>query len=152
MTDLAKSSATRSVSADADVRAVDVRASFRHSAGKLGSVFLSALRDKRLLGWRSGTPARVTVPPKDLGVAGEWIEIGPGARLETYAPRDWYADSDDDSCLALVTIDGADAALLTRLRPPTAAGALPIGTRLTVRFAAERHGAITDFWFEPAKA
>jgi hypothetical protein len=94
-------------------------------------------------------PARVLVPPKDLGGKGEWVAIGPGARLDAYAPVDWL-ESKDDSCLALVTIDGADTALLVRLRPAAAAGALALGARLTVRFAETRSGTMADFWFEPA--
>jgi uncharacterized OB-fold protein len=132
-----------------EVREVDVRATFRHSAGRLGSVFLTALREQRLLGWKTGTPARVIVPPKDLGTAGEWVEIGPGARLEAYVPAEWLASSDDGSCLALVTVDGADTALLARLRP--AAAALAKGARLTLRFAENRAGRMTDFWFELEK-
>jgi len=133
-----------------ETRAVDVHAVFRHSAGRLGSVFLSSLRDGRLLGWKTGTPARVMVPPKDLGGDGEWVEIGPGARLEAYVPIGWSAETDRDSCLALVTVDGADTALLTRLRPAAEKETLAPGARLTIRFADARHGAIGDFWFEQA--
>jgi len=137
-----------------DVRVADVRATFRHSAGRLGSRFLTALRDEgRVLGWRTGTPSRVMVPPKDIGLPGEWVEVGPGARLEAYAPVEWLAEAgvadDDGSCLALVRLDGADTALLTRLRPGAALGALPVGQRLVVRMAEQRSGTIADLWFEP---
>lgn len=131
---------------------MDVRAPFRHSAGRLGSVFLTALREGRLLGWKTGTPAQVIVPPKDRGTPGEWVELGPGARLEAYAPADWHADADHGSCLALVTVDGADTALLARLRPAATAGSLAKGTRLALRFADRCQGRMTDFWFELEKA
>lgn len=135
------------------VRTVDVEATFRHSAGRLGTHFLKAIRDERkFLGWRAGNPSRVIVPPKDLGGPGEWVEIGPGARLEAYAPAEWLGDgADTGSCLALVRLDGADTAILARLRPATTPEALPVGTRLVARFAEERQGAITDFWFEVAR-
>ncbi|HVV94779.1 MAG TPA: hypothetical protein VHD15_15310 [Hyphomicrobiales bacterium] len=135
-----------------EVRAVAVEAAFRHSAGRLGSHFLRAIRDEgRLYGWRTGTPPRVMVPPKDLGAPGEWVAIGPGARLEAYAPTDWLPEpGGGDSCVALVMPDGADTALLARLRPAAGAGALAAGARLVAHFAAERTGAMTDFWFEPA--
>jgi hypothetical protein len=138
-----------------EVRAVAVEAVFRHSAGRLGSHFLKAIRDEqRLLGWRTGTPPRVVVPPKDLGTPGEWVPLGPGARLEAYAPVDWTHDAgiapDNGAVLALVTLDGADTALLARIRSATDAGAMAIGTRLIAHFADERQGTMTDFWFEPA--
>lgn len=137
----------------AAVRSVDVEATFRHSAGRLGTHFLRAIRDEgRILGWRTGNPPRVIVPPKDLGGTGEWVEIGPGARLEAYAPVEWLGDgADTASCLALVRLDGADTAMLARLRPTVAPHALPVGTRLVARFAEERQGAVTDFWFEAAR-
>lgn len=135
-----------------DLRAVDIEAAFRHSAGTLGSRFFAALRDEaRLLGWRTG--GLVLVPPRDLGLPGEWVEIGPGGTLEAYAPTDWLADlgiaDADGSSLALVRLDGADSALLARLRPGAAMGALRVGQNVFVHFAEERHGAMTDFWFEP---
>jgi uncharacterized OB-fold protein len=135
-----------------DVRVVDVKATFRHSAGRLGTRFLAAIRDEaRLLGWRTGNPARVLVPPKDLGLSGEWVEIGPGATLEAYAPTEWLRPPADGFGLALVRIDGADTAMLAQLRPaPTTADALPLGLRLVAHFAEARSGAITDFWFEAA--
>lgn len=132
-----------------DTRAVDVRATYRHSAGRLGSVFLKALGDGRLIGWKSTADGRVTVPPRETGLPGEWVPIGPGARLEAFAPADWVADDrGDGACLALVRIDGADTALLARLKVAPSAGAPAIGARLVARFAAERSSRITDLWFE----
>lgn len=133
-----------------DVRIVEVKATFRHSAGRLGTRFLTAIRDEaRLLGWRTG--GRVLVPPKDLGLPGEWVAIGPGAVLEAYAPSGWTDAAADGSVLALIKPDGADTALLARLRAGAeTAEALPVGRRLVARFAEERRGAITDLWFEPA--
>ena len=137
-------------------RVVAIEATFRHSAGKLGSRFLKALRDeKRILGWRSGRPERVSVPPKDLGMDGTWVEVGPGARLEAYAPADWLRavgrQADEADCLALVRLEGADTALLARVRRGPHAPHLSIGLRLVARIAERPTGAITDLWFEPAQ-
>jgi len=134
------------------VRATEVEASFRHSAGRLGSHFLKAIRDEaRLLGWRTGDPPRVIVPPKDLGGTGEWVALGPGAVLLAYAPPEWRdGESAAGTCLALVRPDGADTGLLAALKPAYPAGALAVGTVLRVRFSEERRGAITDLWFEVA--
>jgi hypothetical protein len=141
------------MSSSEEVRVVEVEATFRHSAGWLGSQFLRTIRDEaRFLGWRTG--ARVIVPPKDLGGAGEWVALGPGAVLEAYALTEWLGDVDrvaeDGSCLALVTLDGADTAMLTRLRPAPSVNGLPIGARLVACFKPDRTGAMTDFWFESA--
>ncbi len=132
------------------VRTIEVEAAFRHSAGRLGSHFLKSIRDEaRLLGWRTGDPPRVIVPPKDLGGMGEWVALGPRAVLEAYAPWEWRgADVATETCLALVRLDGADTALLAFLKPGYSVGAVAVGTRLIARFAQERRGAITDFWFE----
>jgi hypothetical protein len=133
-----------------DIRVVEVEATFRHSAGRLGTRFLTAIRDEaRLLGWRTGSPPRVIVPPKDLGGDGEWVAIGPGATLEAYVPADWLPPGGDGATLALVRPDGADTAMLARLRPAFALGALAPGARLVLRFAATRTGTMTDLWFEP---
>jgi len=117
-------------------------ATFRHSAGRLGSRYLAALRDdKKLLGWRSGTPPRVVVPPKDLGGDGEFVEVGPGGTLVAFAPNDWLAAPADRSVLGLVALDGADTPLFARVR----ASAPAMGMRLVARF-----GGVADLWFEPA--
>jgi uncharacterized OB-fold protein len=134
------------------MRVVEVQAVFRHSAGKLGSHFLKTLRDEgRIVGWRSGSPARVDVPPRDLGAAGEWVDVGPNATLEAYAPNEWLEalgkPIDADSCLALIRLDGADSGFLARLRP--GATKLKIGQALIARFAEDRTGSMADVWFEP---
>ena len=141
------------MSGEEDVRVADVQAVFRHSAGKLGSHFLKTLRDEaRFVGWRSGSPQRVAVPPRDLGMAGEWVDVGPNATLEAYAPNEWLQTLgkpvDDGSCLALVRLDGADCALLARVR--LCGAPLEVGQSLIARFAETRTGAMTDVWFEPA--
>lgn len=138
---------------EGEVRTSEVAAQFRHSAGALGSRFLAALRDeRRILGWRSGTPARVTVPPRNLGGTGGWVDAGTEAVLEAYAPNDWLATLgrlvEAESCLALVRLRGADEAMLARLR---SGGEAPKpGQALIARFAEEPAGSIRDLWFEPA--
>jgi uncharacterized OB-fold protein len=140
----------RSATPAVEQRELDVRAPFRHSAGRLGSHFLQALRARRLLGLK--VAGRVIVPPREFGPGGEWVELGPGARLEAYAPADWVPTAGENSCLALVVVDGADSSLLARLRPAATAGALVPGSRLLLRFVDEPRGSMTDFWFEPVGA
>ena len=115
-------------------------ATFRHSAGRLGSRYLVALRDEgKILGWRTGSPPRVLVPPKDLGGDGEFLEVGPGGNLLAFAPTEWLAAPAGEGVLGLVALDGADTPLFARVR----AAAPVTGMRLIARFG----GA--DLWFEP---
>ena len=117
-------------------------ATFRHSAGRLGSRYLSELRDNgKILGWRTGTPPRVLVPPKDLGTDGEFFEVGPGGSLLAFAPNEWLSTPIEDGVLGLVALDGADTPLFARVH----AAAPATGMRLIARF-----GGATDLWFEPA--
>src|SRR5687768_8403036 len=105
------------------------QAHFRHGAGALTSHFLRTLRDEaRLVGWRSGTPARVVVPPQDLGTAGEWVEVGPQARLVG------HAGGDGQDVLGLVALDGAHGCSYWRVRCADPSQ-LRSGTRLVARFA-----------------
>ena len=120
---------------------------FRHSAGRLGSEWLTALREQRkVLGWRTGNPARVLVPPKDLGGGGEFVEIGPGARLLAFAPTDWVVQNELPGVLGLVALDGADTPLFARVID----AAPRAGMRLAARIATTPAGSGADLWFERA--
>ncbi len=128
---------------------------FRHSAGHLGSHYLTAIRtQERLCGWQTGSPPRLSVPPTDFGTAGEWIDIGPGAELLSFAPSEWVADSGEavlqDFVLGRVRIDGAEVPIFALVRLNGADGKR--GLRLSVRFAKEQTGTGTNFWFEPVSA
>jgi uncharacterized OB-fold protein len=128
------------------------KARFRHSAGRLGSEYLRALRDEaRLLGWRVSRTAKVLFPPKDLGEPGEFVEVGPGARLLTLARDVSFAgDTGRVVCLGRVALDGASMPLFARVAFDEEAAPRP-GARLSARFASTRVGAATDFWFEPER-
>jgi hypothetical protein len=116
-------------------------ATFRHSAGRLGSRYLAALRDEqKILGWRTGSPPQVLVPPKDLGTDGEFVEVGPGASLLAFAPSGYLAAPVKGEVLGLVFLDGADTTLFARVHTD----APETGMRLIARF-----GGAADLWFEP---
>jgi uncharacterized OB-fold protein len=86
---------------------------FRHSAGRLGSHFIRAIRDDRqLLGWKTERLG-VTVPPIGAGEAGEWVKIGPGATLIGYTPPDDVGQGaiEAGKVFAAVKLDGADTVL-----------------------------------------
>lgn len=120
---------------------------FRHSAGRLGSEWLTALREQgKVLGWRTGDPARVLVPPKDLGTPGCFLEVGPGARLLAFAPADWVAEPGGAGVLGLVALDGGDTPLFARVHD----AAPEAGMRLRARIAEAPTGTGADLWFERA--
>ena len=72
----------------------------------------------------------------------------PGARDSTAEGRS-SDRANENSCLALVMLDGADTAMLSRVDFNDATGALAPNTSLQARFCSEPRGAMTDFWFEP---
>jgi hypothetical protein len=129
---------------------------FRHSAGRLGSHYLTALRtERRLLGWKTSEPPRLSLPPKNFGADGEWVAVGPGAELLSYAPPQWVADSGEpllrDFMAARVRVDGAEAPIFARVKVDGSTAELKRGTRLAACFAGEQDPsrAVPDFWFEP---
>jgi hypothetical protein len=133
---------------------------FRHSAGRLGSQYLTAIRsENRLLAWKTNKPSRLSLPPKDFGTEGEWIETGPGATLLSFAPAEWVADSGEavlaSFVLGRILVDGAQAPMFALLKLHGATESLERGARLAVHFAgadgAQGSGG-PDFWFEPAAA
>lgn len=127
----------------------DWRATFRHSAGRLGSEYLRALRDEgRLLGWRVTRTGMVHVPPRDCGESGEFVDVGPGGRLLTLAREVSLASEDGRrTSLGRVAIDGAGSPIFVRVRFDDGI-VPPPGTRVKIAFASRRVGASSDFWFE----
>ena len=122
---------------------------FRHSAGKAGSHFIRAIREGRLLGWKTARLG-VTIPPIETGEPGEWVEVGPGATLVGFAPPDEQAANDIPSgtVFAAVNVDGADTMLyaLVVSEDPDALGA---GMRLMPVFPDAGDSAATLPAFHP---
>ena len=128
---------------------------FRHSAGRLGSYYLTTIRtQERLCGWRTVSPSQLSVPPRDFGTKGEWTDIGPGAELLSFAPSEWVADSGEpvlqDFVLGRVRVDGAEVPIFALVKLNGTDGKR--GLRLSVRFAKGQTGTGVDFWFEPVGA
>lgn len=129
---------------------------FTRSLGPVQSAFLTGLRERVVLGVRTGD-GRTLVPPVEYDpVTAEEIrdlvEVAPTGTVTTWA---WNPAPRRDQPLAtpfawvLVRLDGADTALLHALDAP-GPDAVRSGMRVRVRWAAERVGAITDIaCFEP---
>ncbi|MFJ6463250.1 Zn-ribbon domain-containing OB-fold protein [Streptomyces sp. NPDC091387] len=129
---------------------------FTRSLGPVQSAFLTGLRERTVLGVRTGD-GRVLVPPVEYDpVTAEEIhdlvEVAAAGTVTTWAwnPRP-RRDQPLDTPFAwvLVRLDGADTALLHVLDAP-GPEAVRTGMRVRVRWAATRTGAITDIaCFEP---
>ncbi|GHH14228.1 Zn-ribbon domain-containing OB-fold protein [Streptomyces lanatus] len=129
---------------------------FTRSLGPVQSAFLTGLRERVVLGVRTGH-GRTLVPPVEYDpVTAEEIhdlvEVAPTGTVTTWAwnhaPR---RDQPLDTPFAwvLVRLDGADTALLHALDAP-GPDAVHTGMRVRIRWAEERSGAITDIaCFEP---
>ncbi|MER7726669.1 OB-fold domain-containing protein [Streptomyces sp. NPDC096323] len=129
---------------------------FTRSLGPVQSAFLTGLRERTVLGVRTGD-GKVLVPPVEYDpVTAEEIrdlvEVAATGTVTTWAwnphPR---RDQPLDTPFAwvLVRLDGADTALLHVLDAP-GPEAVRTGMRVRVRWAGARTGAITDIaCFEP---
>ncbi|MET9377411.1 OB-fold domain-containing protein [Streptomyces sp. NPDC002992] len=129
---------------------------FTRSLGPVQSAFLTGLRERTVLGVRTGD-GRVLVPPVEYdpetaAELRELVEVGATGTVTTWA---WNPDPRPGQPLStpfawvLVRLDGADTALLHALDAP-GPEAVRTGMRVRLRWAAERTGAITDIaCFEP---
>ncbi|MFF7499890.1 Zn-ribbon domain-containing OB-fold protein [Streptomyces lavendulae] len=129
---------------------------FTRSLGPVQSAFLTGLRERVVLGVRTGD-GRVMVPPVEYDPVTaeeirELVEVAPAGTVTTWA---WNGDPRPQQPLAtpfawvLVRLDGADTAILHALDAP-GPDAVRTGMRVRIRWAADRTGAITDIaCFEP---
>lgn len=137
---------------------------YNHALGETASWFFVQIRDNaKLYGRRCGKTGRVLVPPRafsdqTLEPTTEWVEVGPGGRIETFTivlepfqnlPEPPYA-------FGYVLLDNADTAICGFFKgidlgdPGAAAQKLKVGTRVETKFAEQRKGDMLDFWFELA--
>ena len=125
---------------------------YSRSTGPVIGAFLTGLRDGRFLG-ATGSDGRVIVPPTEYDPitsddVGELVEVGPGGVIESWA---WVSEPlrkhplQTPFAWALVTLDGADTAMLHVVDAP-GPDALTAGVRVTARFrpAADRIGSMAD--------
>ncbi|MFD4139395.1 Zn-ribbon domain-containing OB-fold protein [Streptomyces sp. NPDC058572] len=123
---------------------------FTRSLGPVQSAFLTGLRERTVLGVRTGD-GKVLVPPVEYDPATaeelrDLVEVAATGTVTTWA---WNPQPRRGQPLTtpfawvLVRLDGADTALLHALDAP-GPEAVRTGMRVRVCWAAERSGAITD--------
>lgn len=136
---------------------------YNHALGETASWFYVQIRDHaKIYGRRCGNTGRVLVPPRafsdqTLEPTTEWVEVGPGGRIETFTMvyEPFQGLPDPPYAFGYVLLDGADTAIggffkgVDLTDPATAAKALKVGTRVTTKYAEKRIGDVLDFWFVP---
>ncbi|MBM3675997.1 MAG: DNA-binding protein [Actinobacteria bacterium] len=124
---------------------------YTRSVGPALSRYLSGLRDGVIVGVR-GADGRVLVPPTEYDPVtaadlDDYVEVGPAGTVVAWTwvaePRPGKHHLDRSFAFALVRPDGADTAMVhvVDARRPDE---LAIGARVAPRWAAERHGYVTD--------
>ena len=130
---------------------------YTRSTGPVIGRFLTGLRDASLTGVR-GSDGGVIVPPAEYDpvTAAALEELVPVAETGTVTTWSWVKQPTSHHLLqrpfafALVKLDGTAVPML-HMVDAGAESAMRTGMRVKVRWAAERHGSITDIaCFEPA--
>ncbi len=123
---------------------------YKRSLGPVLGAFMNALRERRIIGIRSGST--VLCPPLewDPRTAAElphdFVEVGPAGTVESWC---WVPQPstqhplDRPFAFATIRLDGADSALVHAVDPGDP-GTMAIGMRVAPRWRAERRGHITD--------
>jgi uncharacterized OB-fold protein len=142
-----------------DVLVADHRIEYTYtrSTGPVIGAFLTALRDRRIVGVRAGD-GRVLVPPVEYDPVtsedlSEIVDVADVGIVTTWAWNDTPLQGqplDRPFAWALVKLDGADTGLLAAVDAGDQT-AIRTGLRVRARWADERVGSIRDLvCFEPA--
>jgi uncharacterized protein len=145
---------------DTQLRApMEIEFDYTRSLGPVLGQFMTALRERRILGAR-GADGQVHAPPFEydpvtLRPPAELIEVGPAGTVVSWS---WLPEPlagqplDRPFAWALIRLDGADTAMLHAVDAGSAA-AMRTGMRVAARWAADRVGSIRDIaCFEPGEA
>ena len=132
---------------------------YTRSTGPVVGAFLTALREGRVVGIRA-RDGRVLVPPQEYDPQtseplDEIVEVGTAGEVVSWSwnpqPRPGQP-VDRPFAWALVRLDGADTVMLHAL-DVSGPDAVAVGSRVRIRWAEQRGGAITDIaCFEPGEA
>jgi uncharacterized OB-fold protein len=130
-------------------QSVTVSFDYTRSTGPVIGRFLTGLREGVVLAGRTAN-GRTLVPPPEFdpethAAITDFAEVGPGGVVTswTWVPEPVVGQPfDRPFSWALVTFDGADCPMLLALDAPRAE--IETGMRVTVRWADERVGVITD--------
>jgi uncharacterized protein len=136
---------------------MEIAFDYTRSLGPVLGQFMTALRDRRILGAR-GADGRVHAPPFEYDPVTarppqELVEVGPAGTVLSWSwqPKPLAGQPlDHPFGWALIRLDGADTAMLHAVDAPGSAASMRTGMRVRARWAAERVGSIRDIaCFEP---
>ncbi|HTR74810.1 MAG TPA: Zn-ribbon domain-containing OB-fold protein [Solirubrobacterales bacterium] len=136
---------------------------YQHVADPVAAQFLRTMRDEgKLTGIRCPKCERVLIPPRPFCdrcfVETEgWVDLPPEGVIELFTIVHLRVKGLPDPPYALVYVrpDGADTAIMNYFRGADLSNAaeppaeVRIGERVGIKFADERTGRMTDFWYEP---
>lgn len=136
---------------------------YAYSVGQNASTFFDRLVDGVIIGARCDRCERVFVPPKGFcefcfQPVTDLVEVGTTGHIEavTIVTAPFKGSPEVPYCVAYVRLEGATSSVANFVKgvdlgdgqsPPAQ---VQIGAPVQVAFADERHGRVTDFWFEPA--
>jgi uncharacterized OB-fold protein len=135
---------------DVLVASHEIAYTYTRSTGPVIGAFLTALRDRRIVGVRTAD-GRVLVPPAEYDPVtsedlSEIVEVADEGVVTTWAWNDTPRlgqPLDRPFAWALVKLDGADTGLLAAVDAGSA-DAMSTGMRVKARWADERVGSIRD--------
>lgn len=123
---------------------------YKRTVGPVMSRFFTELRDGKVIGGRAPDGAVIVPPPDFDPVSGapitEFVDLESTGTVVTWS---WNAEPVADQPLtepfawALITLDGATTPMLHAVAV-SSPDEIHVGTRVQVRWATERQGAITD--------
>jgi hypothetical protein len=133
---------------------------YRYSLGEVAGKFMSALREGKILATRCSKSGMTYLPPRaycerSFSRCDEWVEAGSQGVIEasTIVVRGFEGKRTAPVAIAYVRLDGVDSAIANYVDGvdlsdlETAMEKIKPGTRVSVKFAPERIGRITDFSF-----
>jgi uncharacterized protein len=138
---------------------MEIAFDYTRSLGPVLGQFMTALRERRILGAR-GADGRVHAPPFEYDPVtfrppAELVEVGSAGTVVSWSWLPSPLDSqplDRPFAWALIRLDGADTAMLHAVDAGSAA-AMRTGMRVAARWTADRVGSIRDIaCFEPCDA
>ena len=131
---------------------MEITFDYTRSLGPVLGQFMTALRDRRILGARAAD-GRVHAPPFEYDPVtasppGELLEVGPAGTVVSWTWLDAPLEGqplERPFAFALIRLDGADTAMLHAVDPgPAGSTAMRTGMRVRPSWADDRLGSIRD--------